>query len=89
MDKFRGILFLLTNYLPTTLDEAFVSRIHLSVNYKRLTQFDRKRIWNNVFDRIETEKNIRVDKYDRDYLFESREIQVMGWGGRDIENGKH
>ena len=49
----KGILILTSNRVGT-FDEAFKSRIQLSLQYRKLDAGQRRKIWNNFLDRLET-----------------------------------
>lgn len=51
LERFQGILFLTTNRVQT-FDEAFVSRIHLSLRYGELTAPARKTIWKTFINKV-------------------------------------
>jgi hypothetical protein len=50
-DYFQGILFLTTNRVGY-FDEAFMSRIHLSLGYDKLDNIARGKIWDNLFKKL-------------------------------------
>jgi ATP-dependent Clp protease ATP-binding subunit ClpA len=68
------------------LDEAFMSRIHVSLFFKDLTDDDRKQIWKNNIKRL-GETNVRITKDAQEYLI-SAEVMARKWNGREIRNGK-
>ncbi|RAR16577.1 P-loop containing nucleoside triphosphate hydrolase protein [Stemphylium lycopersici] len=90
LDYFQGILFLTTNRVGH-FDEAFMSRIHLSLGYELLNDESRSKIWDNLF------KKLREDhkrggpqinyEYDAKSFVKSHEVQVLKWNGREIRNG--
>ncbi|KAF8859027.1 P-loop containing nucleoside triphosphate hydrolase protein [Acephala macrosclerotiorum] len=51
MEYFPGLLFLTTNGIGL-FDEAIMSRIHLSIRYKKPTDDQRREIWNGLFDKL-------------------------------------
>ena len=55
LEQFQGIMFLTTNQVGT-FDDAFLSRIHVGLLYKALTDEDREKIWLNHFERLKSEK---------------------------------
>jgi ATP-dependent Clp protease ATP-binding subunit ClpA len=90
-DYFKGILFLTTNRVGT-FDEAFLSRIHLSIGYDPLDDDARKEIWNNNFKKLDEDhqQGGRLIKYDYDakeYVRRSQEVRELQWNGREIRNG--
>ncbi len=70
-----------------TFDEAFTSRIHVALHYKKLRDVERKKIWINSFERLESNR-IKVAKTARKYACESKEVLDLKWNGREIRNGK-
>lgn len=68
------------------LDEAFVSRIHVSLFFKELTNADREQIWKNNIKRLK-ETNVRI-KEDAEKYLTSPEVIALEWNGREIRNGK-
>ncbi|TAQ90526.1 hypothetical protein B7494_g1089 [Chlorociboria aeruginascens] len=52
LEYYRGLLFLTTNRV-NIFDEAFKSRVHVSLHYRKLTRDQQSAIWNNSFDRVE------------------------------------
>ena len=49
LEYYEGIMFLTTNRVQT-FDQAFQSRIHISLEYKELDQPSRKKVWNNFLE---------------------------------------
>ena len=49
LERYQGIMFLTTNR-PKEFDEAFHSRISISINYKDLDEDARFKIWTNLLD---------------------------------------
>ena len=78
-----GILILTTNRVGT-FDEAFKSRIQLSLHYQRLTEAQRVTIWENFFERLDTidEESANVDELRRNV----RELAKYDINGRQIRN---
>lgn len=71
LEYYSGILFLTSNR-EDSIDEAFKSRIHIALHYKRINSEGSTRIWNNTLDRIE-QTNQDSDKklpiaFDREKL---------------------
>ncbi|KAH7153528.1 hypothetical protein EDB81DRAFT_882464 [Dactylonectria macrodidyma] len=94
LEYYSGILFLTTNR-PGTLDEAFKSRIHVSLRYAELDLDSTRRMWNNILSRLETENktaDIKV-KFDRQKLldfaeqhYKKRQKDGKSWNGRQVRN---
>jgi hypothetical protein len=89
LEYYKGILFLTTNRVGT-FDDAFISRIHVALHYKDLTDSDREKIWNNNFERLENEKRpkrVKIPISTKEYATESRDMMEIKWNGREIRNG--
>jgi hypothetical protein len=85
LEYYKGLLFLTTNRIKT-FDEAFKSRIHVSLHYGPLKHSDRRVIWENHFEGLKGKK-IGVEDEVRDYLFKDKEVKSLKWNGREIRNG--
>ena len=82
LEYFQGILFLTTNRVET-FDEAFVSRIHLSLKYEGLSQKARKTVWKTFIQRVkEIEGSAVANITDRDY----DDLSKRNINGRQIKN---
>ena len=87
LEYYQGILFLTTNRVGS-FDEGFVSRIHVIIHYPDFTDNQRKQIWENFFQKLETEReNIRVTQRTIDYATDSSDMRGLNWNGREIRNG--
>lgn len=71
-------------------DDAFVSRIHVKLHYKALSDDDRLRIWTNFIKKLEAERGdkMRVMRETRKYI-ESNDIKRLNLNGREIRNSKY
>lgn len=86
LEYYQGLLFLTTNRVGT-FDDAFVSRIHVVIHYPDFTNGQRAQIWDTFFNKLEKEKeSIKFTQRTVDYAKESKEIQSLGWNGREIRN---
>lgn len=94
MEYFTGILFLTTNRVGT-FDEAFKSRIHLSLYYPPLEWPQSKSIWEVNMKRLRDTKRRRNEliKIDEERIFEYALSQFeearrrkRQWNGRQIRN---
>ena len=87
VEYYKGILFLTTNRVGH-FDDAFVSRIHVILRYKRLSQEDRKHIWEGFFTKLEQERGrqFRITKQARKYVLEDKDMIKIPWNGREIRN---
>lgn len=88
MEIYDGILFLTTNRVGV-FDDAFISRIHVKLFYPKLTEVDRKRIWNNFLRKLRDERGetMRIMDDAEDYI-ESKRIMALQLNGREIRNSK-
>lgn len=94
LEYYSGILFLTTDRVGV-IDEAFKSRIHISLRYPRIQLQETRQIWENILNRIErNNETSRVKiKFDRAALLEfaerhyrSNEERGTTWNGRQIRN---
>lgn len=94
LEYYSGILFLTTNRVGV-VDEAFKSRIHISLRYPRVQLQETLKIWENTLNRIESDNkkaNIKV-RFDREALnnfaekhYRQHEKSETTWNGRQIRN---
>ncbi|CAN9087175.1 unnamed protein product [Alternaria alternata] len=89
LDYFQGILFLTTNRVGH-FDEAFMSRIHLSLGYEPLSNNARDKIWDNLFKKLQQDHKRGgpeiTYEYDAKRYVQSHDVQVLEWNGREIRN---
>lgn len=69
------------------IDEAFMSRIHVSFGFPDLTDEDRERIWVNNFERLKATTNIKVSPSALTYV-KTAAVTKLKWNGRHIRNGE-
>ncbi|RMZ82515.1 hypothetical protein DV737_g1970, partial [Chaetothyriales sp. CBS 132003] len=82
LEYFQGILFLTTNRVET-FDEAFVSRIHLSLRYDELSPKARHRVWKLFLDKTKATEGIEVEALtESDY----KDLARRDVNGRQIKN---
>ena len=88
MENCQSILFLTTNRVGA-FDDAFISRIHVSLYYPDLSGDDRKKVWRNFFKKLEKGRGdiMRIPYDTKDYT-NSKEVRTLKWNGREIRNGK-
>lgn len=88
MEYYQGILFLTTNRVGS-FDEAFISRINLTIYYPPFSDKARTEVWESFFQKLEREREgeIRVHNNTRAYVEESKELKELRWNGREIRNG--
>lgn len=93
LEYYKGILILTTNRVGA-FDEAFHSRIHLSLYYPTLNREKTLEIFKTHFRMIKKHNDERVHKGDAPIGFERKLIQkywklnykVLRWNGRQIRN---
>ncbi|KAM7183408.1 hypothetical protein V8F33_013615 [Rhypophila sp. PSN 637] len=94
LEYYSGILFLTTNR-PGTIDEAFKSRIHVSLRYPGIDLQSTRQMWENILHRIEKEnetaeitvhfkKPILLKFAEQHY--KKRVASHSCWNGRQIRN---
>ncbi|CEN61299.1 hypothetical protein ASPCAL07956 [Aspergillus calidoustus] len=83
LEYYDGILILTSNRVGT-FDEAFKSRIQLSLHYENLTYPQRRKIWRNFMNRLKTVDTDNVD-FD-DILDHLDELGREDINGREIRN---
>ncbi|PWW77821.1 hypothetical protein C7212DRAFT_342460 [Tuber magnatum] len=85
LEYYSGILFLTTNRVGM-FDEAFKSRIHISLYYPPLDRKAYLAVWDmNLTRTQEGKKNIQVDRAEiRGYA--KRHYKELRWNGRQIRN---
>ncbi|KAJ6442905.1 ATPase [Purpureocillium lavendulum] len=87
LEYYRGVLVLTTNRVRA-FDSAFLSRIHVALHYKNLTDEHRERIWAHNFDRLgrDSAGRVRVSEAARAYVSRDLEVRRMACNGREIRN---
>ena len=94
LEYYSGILFLTTNRIGV-IDEAFKSRIHVSLRYPSLDLASTKAVWENLLNRIDRDNKTQPIKveFDKDELlsfaeahFEEHKKEKRTWNGRQIRN---
>ena len=91
LEFYSGILFLTTNKVGH-FDEAFKSRIHVSLYYPALDKRSTLKIWKMNLDRLaKSKKSLEVEakevyEYARDHYKELHKKGKMTWNGRQIMN---
>ncbi|PSK36680.1 hypothetical protein B9Z65_1863 [Elsinoe australis] len=87
MEFYEGILFLTTNRVGA-FDDAFVSRIQVTLRYRPLGPEERLKIWDNFLTKLKRERHDRIRVMDREvekYL-RSDEVRKIPLNGREIRN---
>jgi hypothetical protein len=85
LEYFRGILFLTTNRVGS-FDDAFISRIHVALHYKRLNDDYRAKIWEKNFNRLSKEDSISIAPGAIIYVTTDPDVRAVEWNGREIRN---
>ncbi|PYI06177.1 P-loop containing nucleoside triphosphate hydrolase protein [Aspergillus sclerotiicarbonarius CBS 121057] len=83
LEYYDGILILTTNRVGT-FDEAFKSRIQLSLNYPPLTLPQRRKIWLNLINRLKRLNQPNIDFEDVECYIP--ELAEKDMNGRQIRN---
>lgn len=82
LEYFQGILFLTTNRVEV-FDDAFVSRIHLSLRYGELSSKARKAIWTTFITKVRDAEGMEVEAIqDKDL----EDLSRRALNGRQIKN---
>ncbi|KAK4450280.1 P-loop containing nucleoside triphosphate hydrolase protein, partial [Podospora aff. communis PSN243] len=92
---YSGILILTTNRVGV-VDEAFKSRIHVSLSYPPIGLAETRQIWDNILNRIKRDNKTGHDipiRFDRSRLlayaekhYRRNEPTESAWNGRQIRN---
>ncbi|CZT15096.1 uncharacterized protein RCC_00995 [Ramularia collo-cygni] len=95
LEYYAGILILTTNRVGE-FDEAFRSRIHISLYYPPLDRTSTEKIWKLNLDRIETSPEFDLDIRRKDIMDfckkhweTNQDFPGRLWNGRQIKNGFH
>lgn len=89
LEYYSGILFLTTNRIGS-FDEAFISRIHMSLYYADLDEESTFRVWKMNMNRLErSDRGIyvnreQIEQFAMDHWRDSEESRR--WNGRQIRN---
>ncbi|KAK3689417.1 hypothetical protein B0T22DRAFT_171761 [Podospora appendiculata] len=94
LEYYSGILFLTTNIVGV-IDEAFKSRIHISLRYPSIDLPSTEKIWNNLLNRIAKDNqtaDVRIE-FNRATLlayarwhYRKHEASETTWNGRQVRN---
>ncbi|GAB1312064.1 hypothetical protein MFIFM68171_02274 [Madurella fahalii] len=93
LEYYSGILFLTTNRVGA-IDDAFRSRLHLTLYYPKLTKKQTIKIWKNNLDRLKDINKAREDVDQSPIEFDKKKIlkwvernwDTLQWNGRQIRN---
>ncbi|KAJ5337097.1 uncharacterized protein N7506_005119 [Penicillium brevicompactum] len=85
MEYFKGLLFLTTNRVGQ-IDDAFISRIHIAIEYQKLNEETRRKVWNGFFRKLKADRTskIQIELGAKKWILDTAgETQL---NGRDIRN---
>ncbi|KAK8064511.1 p-loop containing nucleoside triphosphate hydrolase protein [Apiospora phragmitis] len=87
MEYFKGLLFLTTNRVGQ-IDDAFISRVHVTIGYNALSPEDRAKIWEGFFRKLGTERagQIQISPAAKKWVREKAISGEAQLNGRDIRN---
>ncbi len=86
LEYYSGILFLTTNRIGS-FDEAFKSRIHISLYYAPLSESQTVDVWKMNLDRLsKSNGDIYVDRSEIETLAKNHWKEGKRWNGRQIRN---
>ncbi|KAI4262402.1 MAG: hypothetical protein L6R42_002424, partial [Xanthoria sp. 1 TBL-2021] len=89
LEYYSGILFLTTNRIGA-FDEAFISRIHMSLYYPDLNQENTFKVWTMNLDRLKRSgRNIYIDNDSIKTFAGNHWKDGHRWNGRQIRNAFH
>lgn len=94
MEYFQGILFLTTSRVGQ-FNEAFMSRIYVSIGYALLDDNATENIWGNLFNNLR-EDYVRNRGLEITYSYMAKkyvktlstDVKELKWKGREIRNGE-
>lgn len=90
LEYYSGILFLTTNKIGS-FDEAFMSRIHVSLYYSVLNEEQTLEIWNSNLERVAKTRNVtfkqkRMTRWMKEFFRRNEDEGKRQWNGRQIRN---
>ncbi|KAF4631372.1 hypothetical protein G7Y89_g6766 [Cudoniella acicularis] len=91
LEYYSGVIILTTNRVGE-FDEAFRSRIHISLYYPKLSQSSTQKIWERNISRIKNSTlNIDIEedkirKFYEKHWHENMDFPSRRWNGRQIKN---
>lgn len=77
VEYYRGILFLTTNRVKA-FDEAFLSRIHVALHFRELSEASKAQVWTAFINRIGASKSVTEA--------EIKDLAKRNVNGRQIKN---
>lgn len=67
-----------------------MSRIHVVIKYDKLGLEERRKIWQQFFDKLEEERDdFVIASRAKDYVLEDEMISKVEWNGREIRNSRY
>ncbi|KAL9614466.1 MAG: hypothetical protein Q9167_001069 [Letrouitia subvulpina] len=86
LEHCQSMLFLTTNRIGS-FDDAFISRIHVTLYYHDFTEEQRQMLWTNFFDKLIRDRGglMRVPIDTKDYT-KGKDVRALKWNGREIRN---
>lgn len=93
IEYYSGILFLTTNRVGA-IDDAFRSRLHLTLYYPKLTRSQTKKIWKNNLQCLAEINEARKSSHQQPIDVDEKKIirwvernwETLQWNGRQIRN---
>ncbi|KAH8774232.1 hypothetical protein BGZ57DRAFT_386738 [Hyaloscypha finlandica] len=84
VEYYRGILFLTTNR-PGQIDDSFISRVTIAIEYQKATPQQSRQIWNKFFKHFrEQNPRIIISKETRNWIRQN--VEKYELNGREIRN---
>lgn len=70
------------------VDDAFISRVHVVIQYPELSETSRNKIWDGFFKKLDAERRgkIVVGPGAKKYVKHHEEMKKLCWNGREIRN---
>ncbi|KAK1753318.1 P-loop containing nucleoside triphosphate hydrolase protein [Echria macrotheca] len=85
LEYYDGIMILTSNRVAT-FDEGFKSRIQLSLHYPKLSQKSRRLVWQNFFDRLDSDPIASAELDIDDLRRNADRLSRFELNGREIRN---
>lgn len=85
MEYFKGLLFLTTNRVGQ-IDDAFISRVHVAIEYQPLNEETRRKVWNGFFRKLVSDRagRIQIAPDAKKWILDTTSETQLN--GRDIRN---
>ncbi|KAI1344529.1 hypothetical protein F5Y15DRAFT_411360 [Xylariaceae sp. FL0016] len=87
MEYFKGLLFLTTNRVGQ-IDDAFISRIHIAIEYRPFTPEAHAQVWKGFFGKLARERagRIQIAPAAKSWVLATATSGESQMNGRDIRN---